>query len=67
LAPTIKEVLLDPVSLGRPHIERRQVEALVTAHTTGTDNYTTEIHKLMTCELIYRMLVDESMSCPSLK
>jgi asparagine synthase (glutamine-hydrolysing) len=67
LAQNVREVLLDPVSLGRPHVDRRQVEAMVAAHTSGSGNYTSEIHKLMTCELVYRMLIDGSMSCPSWK
>jgi len=58
LAGIVKEVLLDPRTLSRPYLNRRQVEAIVDAHTSGTGNYTTEIHRLMTCELIQRQLIE---------
>lgn len=58
LASQIKEVLLDPRTLGRPYLDRRRVEAMVSAHTRGTGNYTTAIHKLMTCEFIERELIE---------
>lgn len=59
LASSVKEVLLDPRTLDRPYLDRRQVEAMVLAHTRGTGNYTSEIHKLMTCEFIQRQLIEQ--------
>ena len=58
LAEQIKSVLLDPASLGRPYVDRRKVEHMVNSHTRGTGNYTLEIHKLMTLELIQRTLIE---------
>jgi asparagine synthase (glutamine-hydrolysing) len=59
LSKYVQEVLLDPRSLGRPHINRRGVEQLVSAHVTGRGNFTTEIHKLLTSELIHRRLLEQ--------
>jgi asparagine synthase (glutamine-hydrolysing) len=58
LAGQIKEVLLDPKALGRPYIDPKRVEAIVSAHTRGTENHTLEIHKLLSCELIHNTLID---------
>jgi asparagine synthase (glutamine-hydrolysing) len=57
LAQPVKEVLLDPQTLGRPYLNGRRVEQMVNAHTRGTGNYTLEIHKLMTSEIIQRELI----------
>jgi len=51
-------VLLDPRSLSRPYIERRALEAVVEGHLKGIRNYTTEIHKLLTLEIVHRVLLD---------
>lgn len=58
LADTVREVLLDPMTLKRPYLNGRRVEGMVKAHTTGTGNYTLEIHKLLTTEMIERHLLD---------
>jgi asparagine synthase (glutamine-hydrolysing) len=60
LAAYVKEMLLDPRTLGRDHLDRGTVERMVTDHTTGRGNYTVEIHKLLTYELIYRQLIDST-------
>jgi asparagine synthase (glutamine-hydrolysing) len=60
LAEYVKEVLLDPRSLSRPYIERKQLEAVVRGHVKGNRNYTGEIHKLLTLELLHRLFVDRS-------
>ena len=52
------QILLDPVALSRPYLNRRRVERIVTAHVSGTGNYTSEIHGLLTAELIHRQLID---------
>jgi asparagine synthase (glutamine-hydrolysing) len=51
-------MLLDPRSLARPYIEKGKVEQLVKAHLTGTGNFTTAIHKLLTLELVHRNFID---------
>ncbi len=60
LAEYVKSVLLDPRTLGRPYLNRRHVEDIVTAHVKGRGNHTLEIHKLLTSELIQRQLVEQS-------
>jgi asparagine synthase (glutamine-hydrolysing) len=60
LADYLQETLLDPRSLSRPYLERRRVEALVRAHVAGSGNFTNEIHKLLTLELLHRRFLEES-------
>jgi asparagine synthase (glutamine-hydrolysing) len=57
LAGAVRNVLLDPVTLGRSYLNGRRVEQMVNAHTSGSGNYTLELHKLMTSELIERTLL----------
>lgn len=59
LAPYVKAVLLDARTLGRTYLNRKHVERVVTAHTTGRGNHTLEIHKLLTGELIQRQLIEQ--------
>lgn len=63
LSGYVREMLLDSRTLSRPYLERRAVEQIVGAHLAGTRNYTTEIHKLLTLELIHRLFLDRSESC----
>ncbi len=58
LSQYVRELLLDPRSLSRPHVQRRTVEAIVMGHLSGMRNYTLEIHRLLTLELLMRSLVD---------
>jgi asparagine synthase (glutamine-hydrolysing) len=58
LAGYLQEMLLDSRSLSRPYIERKAVEAVVGAHVKGERNYTNEIHKLLTLELLHRQFID---------
>jgi asparagine synthase (glutamine-hydrolysing) len=58
LAGYIQEMLLDSRSLGRPYIDRKTLEAMVRSHLKGNRNYTTEIHKALTLELIHRLFLD---------
>ncbi len=58
LAPYVKEMLLDPRSLDRPYVQRKRLEEVVEGHLTGRRNYTTEIHKLLTLELLHRLFLD---------
>jgi asparagine synthase (glutamine-hydrolysing) len=57
LARYVREMLLDPLSLARPYVERKGVEAIVRGHLKGDHNYTTELHKLLTLEIIHRRLL----------
>jgi asparagine synthase (glutamine-hydrolysing) len=58
LANYVKDVLLDPRAVARPYLERAGVEAVVSCHLKGTRNYTTEIHRLLSLELLHRAFVD---------
>lgn len=54
----LREMLLDPLSLSRPYIERKGLEAVLRSHLKGHRNYTTELHKVLTLELLHRLFVD---------
>lgn len=58
LSGFVREILLDPRTLSRPHLERKSVERVVQGHLKGDRNYTTEIHKLLTLELLHRLFLD---------
>jgi asparagine synthase (glutamine-hydrolysing) len=58
LAKYVQDVLLDHRTLNRSYLDGRQVSRVVGAHTKGEQNYTLEIHKLLTSELIQRQLVE---------
>jgi asparagine synthase (glutamine-hydrolysing) len=60
LAGYVREMLLDARSLGRPYIERKRLEKVVQRHLKGDRNYTNEIHKVLTLELIHRIFLDRS-------
>jgi asparagine synthase (glutamine-hydrolysing) len=60
LANYVKEMLLDSRTLSRPYLERSGVEAIVHGHLKGNRNYTTEIHRLLSLELIHRIFLDSS-------
>jgi asparagine synthase (glutamine-hydrolysing) len=59
LAGYIQEMLLDPRSLTRNYLERKGVEAMVRGHLKGNANFTTELHKVLTLELIHRLFIDD--------
>jgi asparagine synthase (glutamine-hydrolysing) len=58
LAGYVRDILLDPRSLKRPYLDARRVEAIVCRHFKGDRNYTNEIHKLLTLEIIHRLFFD---------
>jgi asparagine synthase (glutamine-hydrolysing) len=58
LSDYVRQMLLDSRTLSRPHLERKGVEAVVEGHLKGDRNFTTEIHKLLTLELLYRQFFD---------
>jgi asparagine synthase (glutamine-hydrolysing) len=58
LADYVRQMLLDPLTLSRPYLERKGVEAIVQGHLKGDQNHTTEIHKLITLELLHRLFLD---------
>lgn len=58
LSGYVREMLLDRRTLSRPYLERKGVEAVVQGHLKGDRNYTTEIHAVLTLELLHRLFVD---------
>lgn len=59
LARYLKDVLLDPAARSRPYLRAEAVEKMVTSHISGRRNYTSEIHKLLSCEFIQRQLIEK--------
>ncbi|MCC6544762.1 MAG: hypothetical protein IT392_09720 [Nitrospirae bacterium] len=59
LSQYVKEILLDPLTLSRPYLDGRRMEMMVRSHTEGKGNYTSEIHRILTCELIQRKLIEQ--------
>ena len=62
LASYVKEVLLDPRTRSRPYLNGNCLEKLVNGHIKGNRNYTVEIHKILTTELIQRQFVETNMT-----
>jgi asparagine synthase (glutamine-hydrolysing) len=62
LADYLREVLLDPSTLARSYLVRKNVEAAVHDHLEGRRNYTTELHKLLTIELVHRLFLLSSLA-----
>lgn len=58
LASYVKDILLDRRSRSRFYVNGAALEPLVNAHVSGLRNYTTEIHKLLSLELLHRTLLD---------
>ncbi len=58
LADYVKGILLDKRTLERSYLNSRAVKKMVDSHLKGTGNFTTEITKLLTLELIQRTLIE---------
>src|SRR6185312_12153832 len=58
LASYIREMLLDSRTLSRPYLQKKTVQSMVQHHIEGDRNYTTEIHKLLSLELLHRLFID---------
>jgi asparagine synthase (glutamine-hydrolysing) len=58
LADYVRQILLDPRTLSRPYLQRKTVEGMVKSHLDGTRNHTEAIHKLLTLELVQRLLFE---------
>jgi asparagine synthase (glutamine-hydrolysing) len=58
LANYVREMLLDSRSLARPYINANEVRKIVNGHLKGNRNYTTEIHRLLTLELVHRIFLE---------
>jgi len=58
LANYVRDVLLDSKTLSRPYIEPKTLQTIVNGHLKGDRNHTTEIHKMLTLELLHRLFFD---------
>lgn len=66
LSQYVREMLLDTRTLSRPYLERKGIETMVRDHLKGVRNYTTEIHKVLTLELLHRLFLDPKSCAPFL-
>ncbi|HEY6185208.1 MAG TPA: hypothetical protein VIW67_23410 [Terriglobales bacterium] len=62
LSSYVRQMLLDPLSLSRPYIQKAAMGNIVEGHLKGNRNYTTEIHRLLTMELLHRTFMDGTAS-----
>lgn len=58
LSGYVREMLLDPRTLGRAHLNRSAVGEMVEKHIRGDENYLNEINLIITAELIHRLFLD---------
>jgi asparagine synthase (glutamine-hydrolysing) len=58
LGEYLRDTLLDARARTRPYLEGRSLEKVVNGHLRGAENYTSEIHRLLTAELLHRTLID---------
>jgi len=58
LSNYVKNILLDKRTLNRPYLNARRIEGMVKNHIEGKGNYTLEIHKILTSELLQRQLIE---------
>lgn len=58
LAPYLKEMLLDTRADLRPYLNKGILEKMVYRHQRGTWNYTDELEKVLTLELLHRLFID---------
>jgi len=59
LASCMKEILLDPSTLGRPYWKGERIRNMVETHVNGTGNYTDEITRILSIELMQRQLLEQ--------
>ena len=59
-AKFVREVLLDARTRSRPYLQGNRLEEMVKGHLGGYRNYTLEIHKILSSELIQRQLIEAS-------
>ena len=58
LAGYLREMLLDSRTLSRPYWQKNALEAMVQHHIKGDRNYTNEIHRVLSLELLHRLFID---------
>jgi asparagine synthase (glutamine-hydrolysing) len=60
LSNYVREILLDARTLNRCYINKNTVKQIVAKHISGQGNYTFEIHKALSLELLHRSLLDRN-------
>lgn len=58
LGKYVQDMLLDPMTLSRPFVQKQMVEKIVHGHLKGGLNYTSAIHQILTLELLHRLFID---------
>jgi asparagine synthase (glutamine-hydrolysing) len=58
LAEYVREILLDSRTLSRPYLQKNALQAMVEHHLKGDRNYTNEIHRALSLELVHRLFLD---------
>jgi asparagine synthase (glutamine-hydrolysing) len=58
LSDYVKDLLLDPASLSRPHLNPKATEAMILRHMKGDRNFTMPLQRLINVELIYRCFLE---------
>jgi asparagine synthase (glutamine-hydrolysing) len=58
LSQYLKDILLDSRALTRPYLDGKRLEKILLSHIQGKKNYTVEIQKVLTAELIQRQLIE---------
>jgi asparagine synthase (glutamine-hydrolysing) len=59
LAEYVREILVDRATIERPYLNRLFLERMVESHARGRGNYTNEINRALTVELIERLLIEK--------
>ena len=60
LSQYLQAILLDPATLQRPYFRASSLTKMLRDHINGYRNYTSEIHKVLTIELIQRKLIQQT-------
>ena len=58
LSQYLKEILLDLRARNRPYLQGQVLVGMVDAHTKGWQNWTKEIHRALSLELLQRQLIE---------
>jgi asparagine synthase (glutamine-hydrolysing) len=58
LARYLREILLDPRARQRSYLQGQVLQRIIEAHTEGWQNWTREIHRVLTLELLQRQLIE---------
>jgi asparagine synthase (glutamine-hydrolysing) len=58
LSRYVRDVCLDSRTRSRPYVQGQCLEKMIARHVSGEANYTSEIHRVLTLELLQRQLID---------